>query len=165
MEEEIKVKPKKSMKKVIIFGILIVIFCSAAIILILTHEELITHSIIEYGQEKEFQKALENEDNKSYHIVIYRTKYSNELKELNSGATFKDPHHLLKGIGVENYYVVDLRGTYYFELGDYVWFESDMPGTSSGWVRSVKKNYYEVVAVDSITEMTLEELKENGEYY
>ena len=164
MEEEIKVKPKKSMKKVIIFGILIVIFCSAAIILIFTHEELITHSIIEYGQEQEFQKALK-EDNKSYHIVIYRTKYSNELKELNSGATFKDPHHLLKDIGVENYYVVDLRGTYYFELGDYVWFESDMPGKSSGWVRSVKKNYYEVVAVDSITEMTLEELKENGEYY
>lgn len=164
MEEEIKVKPKKSMKKVIIFGILIVIFCSSAIILILTHEELITHSMIEYKQEKEFQKYLEN-DNKSYHIVIYRTKYSNELKELNSGATFKDPHHLLKDIGVENYYVVDLRGTYYFELGDYVWFESDMPGTSSGWVRSVKKNYYEVVAVDSITEMTLEELKENGEYY
>ena len=164
MEEEIKVKPKKSMKKVIIFGILIVIFCSVSIILILTHEELITHSMIEYKQEKEFQKYLEN-DNKSYHIVIYRTKYSNELKELNSGATFKDPHHLLKDIGVENYYVVDLRGTYYFELGDYVWFESDMPGTSSGWVRSVKKNYYEVVAVDSITEMTLEELKENGEYY
>jgi len=34
MEEEIKVKPKKSMKKVIIFGILIVIFCSVQTLII-----------------------------------------------------------------------------------------------------------------------------------
>lgn len=164
MEEEIKVKPKKSMKKVIIFGILIVIFCSAAIILIFTHEELITHSIIEYGQEQKFQKTLENEDNKSYHVIISRNKYSNELRELNSHATFNDPHHLLKGIKVGYYYVVDLRGVYYYELGDEVWFESDMLDTPSGYAREVKKNYYDVTAVDSITEMTLEELKENGEY-
>ena len=162
MEEEIKVKPKKSMKKVIIFGILITIFCSSVIILLFTHEEPILHSIIEYKQEKEFQKALE--DNKSYHVIIYRIKYSNELKELKSQATFKDPHNLLKDIEVGNYYVVDLRGVYYFELGDEVWFESDMLDTPSGYAREVKKNYYEVVAVDSITEMTLEELKENGEY-